>query len=100
LDYPDYPHEEERTAALYVRPHELDIDHQPRGENSLRAQVLHANPAGAVARIRLLALDFHAEVQAELPRERFDELALAAGEHVYISPRRVRAFLPEPEYAI
>jgi sulfate transport system ATP-binding protein len=100
LAYPDYPHDEELSAALYVRPHELDVDHSPRGEHSLAARLLHANPAGAVARLHLLALDFGAEVHAELPRERFDALGVAAGDTVYLSPRRVRAFLPEPEYSI
>jgi sulfate transport system ATP-binding protein len=99
LDYPDYPHDEARAAALYVRPHEWDVDRQPRG-GGLRARVLHANPAGAVARVQLLALDFGAEVQAEVPRERFDALRLAAGDTVYVSPRRVRVFMPEPDYSI
>ncbi len=100
LDFPDYPHDEERAAALYVRPHEWDVDRRPNGTPGLRARVLHANPAGAVARVQLLALDFGGEFLAELPRERFDALALAAGETVFVSPRRVRAFVPEPDYAI
>jgi sulfate transport system ATP-binding protein len=100
LALPDYPHDEERAAALYVRPHELDVSHQPQGPHSLRARVLHANPAGAVARVHLLAIDSGAEVQAELPRERFDALSLAAGDMVYVSPRRVRVFMPEPDYSI
>jgi sulfate transport system ATP-binding protein len=100
LDCPDYPHDEERSAALYVRPHELDVDRASPGPHGLRARVLHANPAGPVARVLLLALDFGAEVQAELPRERFDALGLAAGDVVYVSPRRVRVFMPEVDYAI
>jgi sulfate transport system ATP-binding protein len=100
LDYPDYPHDVEQPAALYVRPHELDVDHQPLGAHSLRARVLHANPAGAVARVQLLTLDAGAEVQAELPRERFDALHLTAGDLVYVSPRRIRAFMPEVDYSI
>jgi sulfate transport system ATP-binding protein len=97
FEYPGYPHEEERSAILYVRPHELDLDPEPQGPHSLPAQVMHANPAGAVARLQLRALESGAEVHAELPRERFDELNLTAGDTVYISPRRVRAFVPEPE---
>jgi sulfate transport system ATP-binding protein len=100
LDFPDYPHDEERAAALYVRPHEWDVERRPDGAGSLSARVLHANSAGAVARVQLLALDFGAEFQAELPRERFDALGLAPGDTVYVSPRRVRAFVPEPDYTI
>lgn len=95
LDYPDYPHEESRPAALYVRPHELDIVAAPNGTPHLRARVLHLSRGGLVARVELLALDFGAVVNVELSRERFDELALRTGDTVYISPRRVRVFVPE-----
>ena len=27
LEYPDYPHDKAVPATLYVRPHELDLDH-------------------------------------------------------------------------
>ena len=29
VDCPEYPHDEERAATLYVRPHELEIEHSP-----------------------------------------------------------------------
>src|SRR6516225_3660280 len=35
LPYPDYPHAEGRDAAVYVRPHELEIDRGSPGPSSL-----------------------------------------------------------------
>jgi sulfate transport system ATP-binding protein len=95
LDYPEYPHEEARPAAVYVRPHELHITAAPNGVPSLAARVLHANPAGWVARVQLLALDSGAVIQVDVTPERFAELGLEAGRTVYVSPRRVRVFVPE-----
>ena len=95
VDYPDYPHEEGRAAAVYVRPHELDISLISDGTSCLKAKVLHANGAGPVVRVHLLALEFGAEVQVEVPQDRFAELGVRAGDEVYVAPRRVRVFVPE-----
>jgi sulfate/thiosulfate transport system ATP-binding protein len=92
---PDYPHAEARAAAVYVRPHELEIDRRCAGPGSLEARVVHINPAGSVARVQLLAPEFAAAIHAEISLERYAELALRAGETVYVSPRRVRVFVPE-----
>jgi sulfate transport system ATP-binding protein len=82
-------------AKVYVRPHELDITHVPNGAPGLRAKVLHVNPVGSVTRVELLALDFEIEVHVELSPGRSEELKLVPGETVYVSPRRVRVFVPE-----
>jgi sulfate transport system ATP-binding protein len=95
LAAPDYPELESRSAAVYVRPHELDIDHASTGSKSLAAQVVHVNSAGSVARVQLLAPDFGAAIHAEVSLERFAQLGLRAGQTVYLSPRRVRVFMPD-----
>jgi sulfate transport system ATP-binding protein len=97
---PEYDGHESVAAKVYVRPHELDIDHHANGSGGLPARVLHVNPAGPVARVQLLALELEEVVHVELTRERYAELGLQAGDTVYVSPRRVRVFAPEPEYTI
>ena len=92
---PDYPHAEPRDAQVYVRPHELDIDRAPNGVGSLRAQIQQINPAGAVTKISLLSPEYGVGLSVELSPERYRELALQAGETVYVSPRKVRVFTPE-----
>jgi sulfate transport system ATP-binding protein len=99
LDYPEYPHAEERPAALYMRPHELDIARQSDGKPGLTASIERVQAAGPVARIALKALESGSDIQVELSTARYEELQLRAGESVYVSPKRVRVFM-EPEYVI
>ncbi len=103
LDYPEYSDKVARPAALYVRPHELEIDRRPLGNgSSLAAKVLHLNPAGSVTRVHLLAEDSGINIQADITHDRSNELSLKADETVYVFPRNVRVFMPEPpnNYAI
>jgi sulfate transport system ATP-binding protein len=93
--YPEYPHQEARPATLYVRPHELEIEHSPNGTASLKARVERINPAGSVAKVFLLAAEFGVSLNVELSPERYVELALKTGDTVYVSPRKVRVFMPE-----
>lgn len=101
VECPQYPHEESREASVYVRPHELDIERYPSTPGALKATIQRVNPTGSVAKIAALALDYGVELHVELSLDRYAELSLQTGETVYVSPRRVRVFVPEaPEYTI
>ena len=95
MEYPEYPHQESREATLYVRPHELDIARSPNGVASLKAEVQRVNPAGSVAKILLRSEDFGVALNVELSLQRYAELMLKTGDVVYVSPRKVRVFMPE-----
>jgi sulfate transport system ATP-binding protein len=97
---PDYPHPEARSASVYVRPHELDIHRSPNGAGGIAARVVHVNPAGAVTRVELEALDTGRLVHVELSQGRQAELLLRAGETVVVAPRRARVFVPVDDYSI
>ena len=96
--YPDYPHQQGQQASVYVRPHEVVIQHQHNGTAALRASVLHVNPAGSRVKIELQADGTEQLINAELTSERFSELNLKPGDQVYLSASRVRVFVPD--YAI
>jgi sulfate transport system ATP-binding protein len=98
----DYPHAESRQAALYVRPHELEIERTNGDPSSLQAKVEYLNPAGPVTRVELRALDYGVTVQVEVSHTRQEELRLRIGDIVYVSPRRVRVFMQSqsPDYSI
>ena len=81
-------------ANVYVRPHELEIERTRASDASLKAHVARINPAGSSAKIALSCAD-GAEVQVDLPYERFRELNLQTGELVYVTARRARVFVPE-----
>jgi sulfate transport system ATP-binding protein len=92
---PDYTHAEERDAALYIRPHELAIEPVADPANSLAATVLHVHPAGAVARVQLVAEAGDVALNVDLSPERCAELNLRRGDRVYVAPRRARVFVPD-----
>ena len=99
MEYPQYPHAESRDIVGYVRPHELDINRTPHGKSGFPAKVMQINPAGSVAKVRVASDEFGIALNVDLTLERYSELQLAAGETVYVVPRRVRVFLPE-DYVI
>ncbi|HLQ44812.1 MAG TPA: TOBE-like domain-containing protein, partial [Planctomycetaceae bacterium] len=99
LEMPAGMSDETAAAHIYVRPHELDIERHVSGQSALRASVSRINPAGAIAKIGLLGTD-GADIHVDLPLERFETLRLKVGEAVYVAPRKMRVFAPEPEYAI
>jgi sulfate transport system ATP-binding protein len=81
-----------RQAEIYVRPHELKIEHHRNGEASIEAKVVHVNPAGLRTKIELRALAHEKPIFAELTAERFAELGLKSGDTVYVSARRAHVF--------
>src|SRR5205814_48031 len=99
VEYPQYPHAESRDIVGYVRPHELDINREPNGKAGLPAKILQINPAGSVAKVRVVSDEFGLALNVDLTLERYSELQLTAGETVYVVPRRVRVFLPD-DYVI
>ena len=90
---PDYPHDESLPAPVYVRPHELDIDHTPAPEASLPATVLHVHPTSSVARVHLLTEEGGVALNVELSLQRYAALNLRSGDRVYVAPRRARVFV-------
>jgi len=81
-----------RTRAhVYVRPHELEI-HRAQVPGSFPARVLRLIPLGAAIRIELSAPGHERPVEVELDLRKSEALALAPGDTVHVSPRRVRVF--------
>jgi sulfate/thiosulfate transport system ATP-binding protein len=95
VDYPDYPHREAKPATVYVRPHELEIDHRAPNHASLAAQVVRVNPAGASVKVELSARDFGLMLNVVLSQERHAELGLRAGDAVFVFPKRARVFVQD-----
>lgn len=86
-----------RTAAGYVRPHELDVHLAPEGDTSAPADVLRVNAAGPAVRLELRRADTGDVLEAELTRERSLELGVKAGDRLFVTPRRLRVFEQGPD---
>ena len=95
LDLPDYhKHPSAPSANVYIRPHELEIERHANGTPSMAASVTRINPAGSVAKI-VLRGGHGDDLQVDLPLERYEHLQLQLGDHVFVSPKKVRVFTPE-----
>jgi sulfate/thiosulfate transport system ATP-binding protein len=78
-------------AHVYVRPHELEIHRAPIA-GSFPARVDRLVPIGAAVRIELTAPGHGRPVEVEVDLRKSEALALAPGDEVHLSPRRVRVF--------
>jgi sulfate transport system ATP-binding protein len=92
--FPSYNHEEALPAAVYIRPHELEITLQQVSASSLKARVLHLNPAGLVVKVQLVTEHSAKAISVEVGLARCAELGLQTGATVYVAPNRARVFLP------
>ncbi|HEY0268253.1 MAG TPA: sulfate ABC transporter ATP-binding protein [Methyloradius sp.] len=88
-------HEDTKDSAAfaYVRPHDIEVHKVQNGEASFEAVVNYIHAIGPLVRLELQRKDDTEIIEAELTKERFRELAISEGEHVFIRPRNVRVFL-------
>jgi sulfate transport system ATP-binding protein len=79
--------------TAYARPHDIDLTRAAAsGDGSLEAVVLRIRSAGPLVNVELQPSAGGAVVEVELPRDRYRELALRAGERVHIRPSLVKVF--------
>jgi sulfate transport system ATP-binding protein len=93
LATPEHAATNDSPAVGYVRSHDLEVERLPFDVTSVAAEVRHIYPVGPLVRVELLLRGNNETVEAELGRERFQELALVAGDDVYVRPRKVRVFV-------
>jgi sulfate transport system ATP-binding protein len=98
LPYLGYQGEAPIPAKAYVRNHEIEIAHEPYGDNSLRARVAYVNRSGGAVKVGLLTVDSlgansdDETIDVELDHRRYNELKIKTGDEVYLVPRKVRVF--------
>jgi sulfate transport system ATP-binding protein len=81
-------------GLAFVRPHDIEIDKQPRkNQAGFTAVVSYVHAIGPLVRVELQRSGEKDLIEAELTQERFRELAISQGQNVFIYPRNVRVFL-------
>ena len=81
-----------QSAAVYIRPHLLDIHLTPNGGSSFPATVSHINSAGPTVKVELTSR-WGDQVHVEIDHERFRALRLERAAEVYLSPRENKVFI-------
>ena len=85
--------QEPGQPVAYVRPHEVDITRTSNGiGEEVEAIVRYVHAVGPTVRLELEYQDSGRRLDAELTREKFQELQLKPGETVYATPRRLQVF--------
>lgn len=86
--------EEGKRAIVFVRPHLMDLDYEPRGDVHFRARVVHINPAGPTVKVELLS-QWGDSVHVEMTQDRFRALNLGRETEVFVMPKDMKVFLVE-----
>jgi sulfate transport system ATP-binding protein len=80
------------SALAYVRPHDVELQHEAEGA-SFSARVADIHAIGPLVRVELQLEEDPEPIEVELQRERFTALGLVRGDTVYIRPRNLRLFV-------
>ncbi|HUR95845.1 MAG TPA: sulfate ABC transporter ATP-binding protein [Gemmatimonadales bacterium] len=92
LDAPEWPDARNQAGVAYVRTYDVELTPSPSGASSLEAIVRHVRAFGPVVRLEMDLVEGGRTIEAHVPRGRFDALALAKGQRVFVSPTNVRVF--------
>jgi sulfate transport system ATP-binding protein len=95
LELHDHQEADNASAFVYVRPHDIDILRDNKNGAAFKAAIQYIHAVGPVVRLELKREDESELIEAELTRERFQELGLRQGELVFVKPRNLRVFLSD-----
>ena len=86
------------SDVLYVRPHDVDIQRDYKGDHGIRVRIEHVFSAGNYGRIALVRADNGEQIDAEISRVRLAELGLAPGDEAWVVFRHIRLFPKEGKF--
>lgn len=90
---PEFNHTITAPLLVYVRPHDIELQSTPGGEEFIEATVSGMSTAGAVLRVELTHELSEGIIHVELPRSQERDLALTVGAKAYLRPTRKTLFL-------
>jgi sulfate transport system ATP-binding protein len=93
VEAPEVSEAPDGAALAYVRNYEVDLAPTANGSPAMGAIVRRVRRLGSVVRLELDREEDGKVIEAELTRERHEELGVAKGDRVFVSPRRARVFL-------
>ncbi|MCC6681842.1 MAG: sulfate/molybdate ABC transporter ATP-binding protein [Phycisphaeraceae bacterium] len=91
LPFPQYAHNQDGAARVFIRPHDVTIDTKTNGLPSIQATIERIHSAGAVVRLEMRT-DAGQLLFAEISQERFATMHLTYGGTVFVRPRHIRVF--------
>jgi sulfate/thiosulfate transport system ATP-binding protein len=92
LEAPEWADARDQAGVAYVRTYDVELKPSRSGASSLEAVVRHIRAFGPVVRLELDLAEGGRTIEAHIPRDRLESLALVKGQRVYVSPTNVRVF--------
>jgi sulfate transport system ATP-binding protein len=92
LDAPEWADARDQDGIAYVRTYDVELAPVRSGTSSLEATIRHVRAFGPIVRLELDLVEGGRTIEAHVPRNRFETLALSRGQRVYVSPTNVRVF--------
>jgi sulfate/thiosulfate transport system ATP-binding protein len=99
MDTPEFAETENTGAVGYVRPHDVSIEREGNFREAVQATIVYIHVVGPVVHIELKRNDSGEFLEAELTKERYQDLKLKTGEEVFVKPKQLKIFIPE-DYSI
>lgn len=96
---PEHANTLDTQAVSFVRPYNIEVEREPRGQEFIPARILFIRAVGSIVHLELKREDTCEMVEVELSKERFRDLALKSGEQVFVKPKDLKIFIPE-DYVI
>ncbi|WP_094607275.1 Sulfate/thiosulfate import ATP-binding protein CysA [Sporomusa silvacetica DSM 10669] len=99
IEAPEHANTLDTQAVSFVRPYNIEVEREPRGQDFIPARILFIRAVGSIVHLELKREDTSEMVEVELSKERFRDLALKSGEQVFVKPKDLKIFIPE-DYVI
>jgi sulfate/thiosulfate transport system ATP-binding protein len=96
IDAPDHEGAADSPAVVYSRPHELEVSRERYGTDAISASIVRVQSVGHNVRLRLKRADTEQFLEAEIPKDRQQEMEFKVGDAVFVKPRQVRVFIADP----
>ncbi len=80
-----------KPVKLYARPHEMYVYTEPNEHETIRATVIHLNPAGALVKMEMQRPSGQL-LQVEVPKSIIDRLNIVKGSLLFLRPKQTRVF--------
>lgn len=78
-------------TKMFVRPHLMDLSHEPAGNNCFKGKIIHINPAGPFVKIELKS-EWGDSFQVNLQQEQYKALNLRTNMKIYVIPKEMFTF--------
>lgn len=99
LDVPEHTGTKDRDVISYIRPHDIEIYLEDKGDEFIGAEIFFIRAIGPIVNLEMRRLDNGDYIEAEISKDIYRKLNLKEKQKVYVKPKDFKVFVPE-DYVI